>query len=290
MASAPSPRGLDLLKSLPLYVLPHHAISRVVHALARLETRLKAPVVRWFIRRYGVDMSEAAEPRPEAYGSFNAFFTRALRPDARPLDPDPAALVGPADSTVSAVGRIRDGRIIQAKGHDFSLETLLGGDAGRAAPFRDGHFITLYLSPGDYHRVHMPAAGRLLETVYVPGRLFSVAPHTVRTVPNLFARNERVACLFDTDRGPLASVMVGALNVGSIELVWAGEVTPPRHVLTVTDYGDRPAELARGAEMGRFNLGSTVILLLPDVPFAWREDLAPGARVKVGEKLGNFEA
>lgn len=290
MQDTAPPRWLDLLKSLPLYALPHHAVSRTVHALARMETRLKNPVVRWFIRRYGVDMSEAAEPRPEAYASFNAFFTRALRSDARPLDDDPDALLSPADSTVSALGRIREGRIIQAKGHHYSVETLLGGQAQRAARFQDGHFITLYLSPRDYHRVHMPAAGRLLETVYVPGRLFSVAPHTVRTIPNLFARNERVACLFDTDRGPLASIMVGAINVGSIELVWAGEVTPPRHALTVTPYGDRPVELARGAEMGRFNLGSTVILLLPDVPFAWREDLAPGARVKVGEKLGQFEA
>jgi phosphatidylserine decarboxylase len=289
MPGAAPPRWLDLLKSLPLYAVPHHAVSRAVHAMARLETRLKDPLVRWFIRRYGVDMGEAAEPRPEAYASFNAFFTRALRPDARPLDADPGALLSPADSTVSALGRITRGRIIQAKGHDYSVETLLGGDERRAAPFRDGHFITLYLSPRDYHRVHMPAAGLLRETVYIPGRLFSVAPHTVRTIPNLFARNERMACLFDTDRGPLASIMVGAINVGSIELVWAGEVTPPRGDLKVTDYGDRPVRLERGAEMGRFNLGSTVILLLPDIPFAWREDLAPGVRVKMGEGVGRFE-
>ncbi|OOG27118.1 phosphatidylserine decarboxylase [Thioalkalivibrio denitrificans] len=289
MPAAEPPRWLDLIKSLPLYALPHHAISRTVHALARMETRLKDPVARWFIRRYGVDMSEAAETRPEAYPSFNAFFTRALRPDARPLDDDPTALLSPADSTVSALGRISEGRIIQAKGRDFSLETLLGGDAARAQPFRNGHFITLYLSPRDYHRVHMPAAGRLCETVYVPGRLFSVAPHTVRTIPNLFARNERVACLFDTERGPLASIMVGAINVGSIELVWAGEVTPPRHDPTVTRHDDRPVELPRGAEMGRFNMGSTVILLLPDVPFTWQSDLAPGMRVKVGEGIGKFD-
>lgn len=257
--------------------------------MARVETRLKDPVVRWFIRRYGADMSEAEQSRPEAYPSFNAFFTRALRPDARPLDADPAALVAPADSTVSALGHIRSGRIIQAKGHDYSVETLLGGDPRRAAPFLNGHFITLYLSPGDYHRVHMPADGRLRETVYVPGRLFSVGPHTVRTIPHLFARNERVACLFDTGRGALASVMVGAINVGSIELVWAGEITPPRHRLTVTGYADRLVQLPRGAEMGRFNMGSTVILLLPDVPFQWRTDLEEGARVKVGERLGKFE-
>jgi phosphatidylserine decarboxylase len=290
MQDTAPPRWLDLLKSLPLYALPHHAVSRTVHALARMETRMKDPVVRWFIRRYGVDMSEAAEPRPEAYPSFNAFFTRALRPDARPVDRDPDALLSPADSTVSALGRISEGRIIQAKGRDYSLENLLGGDTARAEPFRNGHFITLYLSPRDYHRVHMPAAGRLCETVYVPGRLFSVAPHTVRTIPNLFARNERVACLFDTERGPLVSIMVGAINVGSIELVWAGEVTPPRHDLTVTRYDDQPVQLPRGAEMGRFNLGSTVILLLPDAAFQWRADLEPGVRVKVGERLGKWNS
>ncbi len=284
------PRWLDWLKSLPLYLLPHHAISRLVHRLARWETRAKNPVLRWFIRHYGVAMGEAQESRPEAYASFNAFFTRALRPEVRPLDPDPQALLSPADSTVSALGRIHDGRIFQAKGHEYSLDILVGGDPRRADPFRNGHFITLYLSPRDYHRVHMPAAGRLLETVYVPGRLFSVAPHTVRTIPNLFARNERVACLFDTDRGPLASIMVGAINVGSIELVWAGEITPPQHDLTVTRYDHRPVQLARGAEMGRFNLGSTVILLLPEGPFTWNAELAPGVRVKMGQALGKWES
>jgi phosphatidylserine decarboxylase len=283
------PRWLDWIKSLPLYALPHHAISRTVHALARWKTTLKNPVLRWFIRHYGVDMHEAAESRPEAYDSFNAFFTRALKDGVRPMDTDPDVLLSPADSTVSALGAIHDGRIIQAKGHHYSLDTLLGSNPGRADAFRNGHFITLYLSPRDYHRVHMPAAGRLLETVYVPGRLFSVAPHTVRTIPGLFARNERVACLFETDRGPLASIMVGAINVGSIEMVWAGEITPPRHELTVTRYHDRPVQLARGAEMGRFNLGSTVILLLPEGPFTWRQDLAPGVRVKLGQALGKYE-
>ncbi|EHQ53221.1 MULTISPECIES: archaetidylserine decarboxylase [Ectothiorhodospira] len=276
----------DWLKALPLYLLPHHGISRLVYRLSRWETRHKDPVARWFIRRYGLDMSEAVESDPSRYASFNDLFTRALKPGARPLDPAPDTLISPADSRVSQLGRIRDGQLIQAKGHAYSATALLGGDADLAAPFADGHFITLYLSPRDYHRIHMPWNGSLRESVYVPGRLFSVAPFTVKTVPGLFARNERLACLFETDFGPMAMVLVGAINVASIETVWAGEVTPrsPRTPCR-WDHRDNPPTLARGEEMGRFNLGSTVILLLPEQVSGWLPALAPGQAVRMGQAL-----
>lgn len=277
----------DLAKSLPLYLLPHHAISRVVYRLSRWKTPLKDPLARWFVRQYGLNMSEAVEPDPAAYDSFNALFTRALRQDARPIDPDPRALLCPADSHISQFGRIHDGRIIQAKGHDYSAEALLGGSAERAAPFTNGDFITLYLSPRDYHRIHMPISGMLRESVYVPGRLFSVAPHTTRTIPGLFARNERLACLFDGPQGSHALVMVGAINVASIETVWAGEVTPRwKRELEVFDHRRLEVNLERGAEMGRFNLGSTVILLFPEGMVNWSAELEVGQAVKVGQRLG----
>ncbi|MBK1673802.1 phosphatidylserine decarboxylase [Ectothiorhodospira shaposhnikovii] len=276
----------DWLKALPLYLLPHHGISRLVYRLSRWETRHKDPVARWFIRRYGLDMSEAVESDPGRYASFNDLFTRALKPGARPLDPAPDTLISPADSRVSQLGRIRDGQLIQAKGHTYSATALLGGDADLAAPFANGHFITLYLPPRDYHRIHMPWNGSLRESVYVPGRLFSVAPFTVKTVPGLFARNERLACLFETDFGPMAMVLVGAINVASIETVWAGEVTPrtPRAPCR-WDHRDDPTTLARGEEMGRFNLGSTVILLLPEQVSGWLPELVPGQAVRMGQAL-----
>ncbi|MCG5515813.1 MULTISPECIES: archaetidylserine decarboxylase [unclassified Ectothiorhodospira] len=277
----------DWLKALPLYLLPHHALSRGVYRLSRWETRLKDPVARWFIRQYGLNMAEALDPEPAHYASFNALFTRALHPDARPLDTHPDALLSPADSRVSQFGRLRDGRMIQAKGHDYSAQELLGGCPERAAPFMNGNFITQYLSPSDYHRVHMPWDGVLRETVYVPGRLFSVAPFTTRTIPRLFARNERLVCLFDTDMGPLAMVLVGAINVASIETVWSGEVTPrlPRK-LEVKDHRSETVSLSRGDEMGRFNLGSTVILLLPEGAVEWSDELTGGRKLKMGEALG----
>ncbi|MFP4160664.1 MAG: archaetidylserine decarboxylase [Ectothiorhodospira sp.] len=276
----------DQLRVLALRLLPHHAVSRVVHRLARLETPLKDPVARWFIRQYGLDMDEAIHADPAAYPSFNALFTRALRPGVRPPDPRPDALLSPADARVSQLGRIHGGRLLQAKGHDYTAAALLG-DAERAAPFRDGDFITLYLSPRDYHRVHMPLSGTLRETVHIPGRLFSVAPFTTRTIPGLFARNERLVCLFDTDQGPLALVLVGAINVGSIETVWGGEMgSRARGAPRVTDHRAAPVALERGEEMGRFNLGSTVILLLPRGRIRWDPALAPDRTVRVGQGLG----
>lgn len=279
----------DYLKSLPLYALPHHAISRVVFALTRLRTPLKAPFVRWFIRHFRVDMSEALEPNPGAYASFNEFFTRAIRPELRPLAQDPQQVASPVDGTVSQAGPVTAGRLVQAKGRDYSVLELLGGSDGLAEEFAGGRFTTLYLSPRDYHRIHMPVDGTLRCMTHVPGRLFSVAPHTVRTVPRLFARNERVVTVFDTPLGAMAMVLVGAINVAAIETVWAGLVTPPHgRRITTTRYGeDRPAPfLRKGEEMGRFNMGSTVILLFADSGVNWSDDLVPGATVRMGRAIG----
>ena len=283
------PGFADYLKALPQYLYPHHPFSRMMHAAARCRCDvLKNPFTRWFVGRFGIDMSEAAESDPLAYPHFNAFFTRELREGARPIAEGEGTLVSPVDGTVSQIGAIRDGEIFQAKGRGFDATTLLGGDAERAAPFRDGQFTTIYLSPRDYHRIHMPLAGTLTEMVHVPGRLFSVSPATTRVVPGLFARNERVAALFDTDAGPMAVVMVGAIFVGSVETVWAGEVTPPAasRVTRWSYPAGEGVELARGAELGRFNMGSTVILLFGRDRLAWREGIAAGDPLRMGQPLG----
>lgn len=272
------------------YLLPHHAVSRFVHRISRARNipGLRA-TMRWYIRRYGVRMEEAAEPNIEAYPNFNSFFTRALRDGMRPLPDDPRVPCCPVDGYVSQVGRIRNGRLFQAKGQLYSLLELLGGDEARAAPFENGEFATLYLSPGDYHRIHMPLGGRLQEMVHVPGRLFSVGPVCVRDIPRLFARNERVACLFETELGPMAVVLVGAINVGSIETVWSGEVTPPKgRQIVATRYaqsGNQLVELPRGGELGRFNLGSTVIVLFGPGKVRWSKALTAEAPVRLGQAL-----
>lgn len=284
------PSVADRLKALPLYPLPQHAISRLVHRLTRTQADwLRIPLTRWFVRQFSVDMSEALEPDPLAYPCFNSFFTRALRPDARPLPADADAVSCPADGIVSAAGRIADDRVIQAKGHDYSLTTLLGGDPERAAAFRGGDFITVYLSPRDYHRVHMPLPGLLRETVHVPGRLFSVGRHTVKTVPGLFVRNERVACLFRTAFGPMAVVLVGAINVASIETVWAGEITPPRgRTVRFRDHRADGVQLDRGAELGRFNMGSTAIVLFAPGMVDLDPELDADCRVRVRQAIGRL--
>ncbi|GAB6041041.1 archaetidylserine decarboxylase [Endothiovibrio diazotrophicus] len=291
--SAPAgPVLVDYLKALPQYLYPHHPLSRMMHAATRCCCpRLKNPFTRWFVRRFGIDLSEAAQPDPLAYPHFNAFFTRALREGARPLAGGEAVVVSPVDGTVSQLGAIRGGDIFQAKGRRFDLTTLLGGDPARAAPFRDGAFATIYLSPRDYHRIHMPLAGRLTGMVHVPGRLFSVNPATTRVIPGLFARNERVVALFDTAAGPMAVVMVGAIFVGSIETVWAGEVTPPAGS-RVSAWGypaDEAPRLVRGEELGRFNMGSTVILLFGRDRLEWDERLAAGGGLRMGQALGSIE-
>ncbi len=273
------------------YLLPHHLLSRLAGCIAECRIGwLKNSFTRWFAQRYQVNMSEALVENLEAYEHFNAFFTRALKDGARPLDATPGAVLCPADGAISQLGAIDSGRIFQAKGHSFSLLALLGGDAERAAPFMGGQFATVYLSPRDYHRVHMPLTGTLREMVYVPGRLFSVNQSTAENVPELFARNERVVCLFDTERGPMAVVLVGAMIVASIETVWAGLVTPPRRALKTTRY-DAAARAAitleKGAELGRFKLGSTAIVLFGPQQVRWAEQLAAGSSVRMGERLGD---
>ncbi len=269
------------------YFLPQHFLSRIVfRATRRQSVAWKNALIRSFLRHFNVDMSEAAEPDPFAYPSFNLFFTRALRPGIRPLAPAAPSIASPVDGSVSAAGAIEDDLLLQAKGHYYSLDALLAGDSSLAHRFCGGRFATLYLAPHNYHRVHMPLAGTLTTTTHVPGRLFSVNTKTAAQVPRLFARNERVICAFDTEYGPLAVILVGALFVGSMSTVWAGDITPRR--------GRRPSQIAanarhvhleRGAEMGRFNMGSTVILLLAGNA-RWAETLVAGSPVRVGECIG----
>jgi phosphatidylserine decarboxylase len=280
--------GLDYLKSLPLYPLPQHAISRLTFRLTRIRTPwFKNLLIRAFAAHFGVDWSEALYQRPEDYVHFNDFFTRPLRDGARLIEADARAVICPADGHISQIGAIDADAVFQAKGHEFSVTTLLGGDGQRAEPFRNGSFATVYLSPRDYHRVHMPLTGKLRETIYVPGRLFSVAPHTTRTIPALFARNERLVSVFDTDAGPMAMVLVGAINVAAIETLWAGLVTPPpRNRIEVQDYQQAGITLERGAEMGRFNMGSTVILLFAPNRVDWQQDLGAEQPVQMGQRLG----
>ncbi|MDE2274068.1 MAG: phosphatidylserine decarboxylase [Gammaproteobacteria bacterium] len=280
----------DWLRSAWQYLLPQHAISRFTHWLTRLKhVGFKNWLIRAFIRRFDVDLGEAAVPDITGYPTFNAFFTRALRTGTRPVTAEPDAIACPVDGTLSQLGKITGERVIQAKGRTFSLTELLGGDAVVAGKFAAGAFMTLYLSPKDYHRVHMPVDGTLLRMLHVPGRLFSVSPATTRTVPGLFARNERVAMIFDTTAGLMAVVMVGALNVGSIETVWAGEITPPRgYVLRSWDYLDNRLELAKGAELGRFNMGSTVIVLFAADRVHWQRELSPGSGVRMGQCIGTL--
>lgn len=278
----------DRLAVLPQYVLPKRALTQFAGALARRSlgdfTQYK---IRRFVARYGVDMSEAAEPDLTRYLSFNDFFTRALKPGVRPLAQ--ADFVCPVDGRISQFGAIDGEQLLQAKGHVYSTTALLGGDATEAARYRDGSFATIYLSPRDYHRIHMPCAGRLRSMVYVPGDLFSVNPTTARGVPGLFARNERVVCLFDGAHGPFALVLVGATIVGSMATVWHGVVNPPRarHIRRWDYTGQQPPiELQAGEEMGRFLLGSTVVLLFPKDTLRFAPDWAPSRPVRLGEAMG----
>lgn len=271
------------------HLLPHHLLSALMHRATRIRWRpWKDLLIRRAIDWYGVDMDLAQEPDPAAYEHFNAFFTRALKPEARPLDPAVDSVLCPADGILSQAGRIGDGRIFQAKGRDYGLLELLGGEAAWSDRFNGGEFATIYLSPRDYHRVHMPLDGKLSQMLHVPGRLFSVNPTTTRLVPRLFARNERVVCLFDTDAGPMAVILVGAIFVAGIDTVWAGTVTPAGRRVGAWHYGREsgPVALERGAEMGRFNMGSTVILLFGPDRVRWLGDLAPGTELRMGQRLG----
>jgi phosphatidylserine decarboxylase len=275
----------DRLAVAPQYLLPKQALTSLAGSLAGMRGGASTTrVIRWFVHRYGVDMAEAADPDIARYATFNDFFTRALKPGARPLADAP--WLCPVDGAISQCGPLDGERLLQAKGHTYTATALVGGDAGLARDFHGGHFATLYLSPRDYHRIHMPCAGRLRRMIHVPGALFSVNPTTARGVPGLFARNERVVCVFDGEHGPFVLVLVGATIVGSMATVWHGVVNPPRPG-TVRDwrYDDRDIKLARGAEMGRFLLGSTVVLLFPPGPLVFNPRWAPGAAIRMGEAM-----
>ncbi len=277
----------DRLAVLPQYLMPKQALTALAgrFASARLGG-FTTWVIRKFVARYRVNMAEAANSDPAAYPTFNEFFTRALKESVRPLSD--AALICPVDGAISQLGPIEQDQIFQAKGHRYSTTTLVGGDAQLAAQFQDGHFATLYLSPRDYHRIHMPAAGRLTRMIHVPGDLFSVNPTTARGVPGLFARNERVVCVFEGAAGPFVLVLVGATIVGSMATVWHGVVNPPRSgVLREWRYDKESIELAQGAEMGRFLLGSTVVMLFPKGPLSFNPAWQPGGPVQLGEVMAN---
>lgn len=271
-----------------LHVLPHHLLGRLVHVVTRSEwPPLKAWLIRKAIARFQVDLSTALEPDPAAYPSFNAFFTRALRPEARPIEMAADAVCCPADGELSEAGIVADGRLIQAKGWDYTLLELLGGDSRLAAELDGGAYATVYLSPRDYHRVHMPLGGRLRRMTHVPGRLYSVNHLTTASLPRLFARNERVVSVFDTAVGPMVVILVGATFVGSMDTVWAGTVTPDHRRAIVWDQvPPQPVALERGAELGRFNMGSSVILLFARDRVRWSDGLRPGQAVRMGERIG----
>ncbi|KPJ80976.1 MAG: phosphatidylserine decarboxylase [Gammaproteobacteria bacterium SG8_30] len=272
------------------HLLPQHLLSRGMHALARSRwSPLKNLFIRSFLRFYAVNLAEAEHSDPTAYESFNAFFTRALKPGARVIDRAAEALVSPVDAVVSQAGRIERDMLLQAKGIHYAAAALLGGDAARARPFEGGHFATLYLAPYDYHRIHMPLAGTLTSVTFIPGDLFSVNAVTAAGVPGLFARNERIACLFDTAVGPVAIVLVGALFVGSMSLAWLGEVEvdgskAPREL----PLGEALPAFDKAAELGRFNMGSTVIVMLPPDAVEWSSGLTPGSAVRLGERIGTL--
>jgi phosphatidylserine decarboxylase len=276
----------DRIAVLVQYLLPKQLLTELAGKLAGIAGGgLTQAVIRWFVKRYGVNMNEADQPNVESYASFNEFFTRPLRRGARPLAA--AAFVSPVDGAISQLGPIKRDQIFQAKGHSYSTTALLGGDSEMAAHFENGVFATLYLSPKDYHRIHMPCAGRLTQMVHVPGDLFSVNPTTARGVPGLFARNERVVCVFESAFGPFVLVLVGATIVGSMQTVWHGLVNPPRPgKVRRWQYADQNIELAQGAEMGRFLLGSTVVMLFPQNVIELNPAWLPTGPIRMGEAMG----
>jgi phosphatidylserine decarboxylase len=275
----------DRFAVLPQYLLPKQALTALAGRFASAHlSGVTTWAIKRFVARYKVNMAEAANPDPAAYPTFNEFFTRALRDGARPISD--AALICPVDGAISQFGRIEQDQIFQAKGHHYSTTALVGGDAALAAQFQDGHFATIYLSPRDYHRIHMPTAGRLTRMIHVPGELFSVNPTTARGVPGLFARNERVVCVFDSAAGPYVLALVGATIVGSVATAWHGVVTPPRSgSLREWRYDKEQIELAQGAEMGRFLLGSTVVMLFPKGALQFNPAWQAGAPVRLGEVM-----
>lgn len=286
-------RVRDYLSVLPQYIYPHHFLSRLAFHITRIRyAPFRKPLIKWFARRYRVDLQDAIDADIAAYPDFNSFFTRALRPGTRPLPADPAAIVSPVDGDISQLGQLERDRLLQAKGRRYRLDDLLGKRQWWCETLMGGSFITIYLAPRDYHRVHMPIGGKVVETFHVPGRLFSVNPSTTRVVNSLFTRNERVVTLFETATAPFALILVGALLVGSIETVWPGAVTPTssrwRRLQHHSKKQEHPLALARGAEVARFNMGSTVIVLFPAGVVEWDPHLAVGGRVVVGQRIGNM--
>jgi len=276
----------DYLKSGSLYALPHHAISRMVYKLTRIESVLVTPAIKAFSKVFDVKLDEAKNPDPASYASFNAFFTREIKPELRPIAD--SLMVSPVDGTVSQSGPIKAGRIFQAKGQEYTVQELLACSDQEAQQFSAGQFITIYLSPRDYHRMHMPFKGDLTEQVHIPGRLFSVAPHTVKTVPRIFARNERVVANFDTEFGRMVMVLVGAINVAAIETAWDGLITPPKgKIISRKNYGGGEVVLDKGQEMGRFNMGSTVIMVMDSQSPELSPELIEGLPLKLGQALSN---
>jgi len=271
-------------------ILPHHPVSRVVFYLTRLKGPLVTPAIRWFIKAFRVDMSQAVIQDITQFPTFNEFFIRALKPEARPLADDEQAFSSPVDGTVSQCGDITDNRLYQAKGRDYTVEELVGGDPALMELYRNGRFATIYLAPYNYHRIHMPIDAQLHKMIHVPGRLFSVAQWTVRAIPRLFARNERLVCQFSTPAGPMAMILVGAINVAAIETVWSGLVTPPKgKKISSVDYDPAENTFLRGDEMGRFNMGSTVILLTTS-NVDWTTQLSAGQTLQMGELIGHYKA
>ena len=280
----------DRLAVLPQYLIPKQALTALAGKFASAQLGgLTTSVIRRFVARYHVNMAEAANPDIASYASFNDFFTRALKDGARPLAD--ADLVCPVDGAISQFGPIAKDQIFQAKGHSYSTTTLVGGDAALGTRFENGHFATLYLSPRDYHRIHMPCAGMLTRMIHVPGDLFSVNPTTARGVPGLFARNERVVCVFESAQGPFVLVLVGATIVGSMATVWHGQVNPPRPgTLRTWDYAPGQVSLQKGEEMGRFLLGSTVVMLFPQGPLQFNPQWAPARPIQLGEAMAQRAA
>jgi phosphatidylserine decarboxylase len=278
----------DRLAVLPQYLLPKKLLTQFMGKLASAQGGSSTTAaINWFIKRYGVNMAEALNPDPASYASFNEFFTRPLKSGARPLAQ--ADYICPVDGAISQFGRIEKDQIFQAKGHHYSTTALVGGDAKLPAEFEGGHFACLYLSPKDYHRIHMPCTGTLRQMIYVPGDLFSVNPTTARGVPGLFARNERVVCVFDTANGPFVNVLVGATIVGSMATVWHGQVNPPRLPdVTTWNYKSGEFEYKQGDEMGRFLLGSTVVMLWPEMGMRFNEGWKPAGAIRMGEAMASL--
>ena len=277
----------DRMVVLPQYLMPHHWLSMMMYRLTRSKVVwFKSLFIRFIVTAYNVNVDEATETDLTAFPSFNAFFTRELRAGARPIATG-ANLVSPVDGAISQIGDIHTGQIIQAKGQDYSVLELLAGDESLATLFEQGQFATIYLSPRDYHRIHMPLTGKLKQMSYIPGKLFSVSPRTARTVPNLFARNERVVTVFETEQGPMVLVLVGAIFVGSIETVWQGQITPPYgKTIQHWQYGDEQAiTLQKGEEMGRFNMGSTVIILRPEQADKFNQSIEGEQSVVMGQAM-----